>query len=367
MANYSQKIDRLKDRRQGLYAHDGRTFNFAEAQSTSTLRKAEKFTNLAEPEAVKYSIGAMQAVDAEYTSKSFTEGDRVKNQLADGLNNAGIAVTFDYQGSVPLDVHVRGNSDIDLLVLHAGFVTVDAAAQQQYTYTDVPGSAVDSLTVLRQECISVLTRRFWGVTVDTSPSKAIALTGGSLKRDVDVIPSHWHDTLDWKRTGDKRYRDIYVLDSKKSERLKNRPFMHIGQISDKCAQVSGSLRKAIRLLKNLRYDADQEIDISSYDIAAIAWHMSLKELAVPYGVDLLLVERVRLHLKFILDNESYRNTLLVPDSSRQIFDTQAKIVAAWALYREVEQLSEDLARELNPLASYLGLNRSQVLNKAVYL
>ena len=208
--NYSQKIQRLKDRRQGLYSRDG-VFDFVEAIKATA--KVEKFQQLAEPEAVKYAIGAMQAVDSEYTLKSYAEGNRVRDRLAEGLSTAGIPAVFDYQGSVPLDVHVRGNSDIDLLVLHDGFVTVEAAAQAAYAYVDAPGKTpAEELADLRQECIAILERRFWGAKVDSSPSKAITLTGGSLQRAVDVIPSHWHDTLDWKRTGDKRYRDIYVFD-----------------------------------------------------------------------------------------------------------------------------------------------------------
>ena len=363
--NYSQKIQRLKDRRQGLYSRDG-VYNFTEALSAAT--KLEKFQRLTEPEAVKYAIGVMQPVDAEYTQKSYDEGNRVRDRLIEGLTAAYIPAAFDYQGSVPLDVHVRGNSDIDLLVLHAGFVTVDTAVDAAYTYSSYAGkSATQELADLRKECADILERRFWGAKVDTSPSKAISLSGGSLQRAVDVIPSHWHDTLEWKRTSDKRYRDIYVLDAKKSERLKNRPFMHIGLIEDKCLAVRGSLRKCIRLLKNLRYDATKTIDLSSYDIAALAWHMSEQELAVPFGVDLLLVERVRTHLKFALDNAWYRATLFVPDGSRLIFDDAAKVAELEALYREVDQLAADVARELNPLASYADVPRSQVLNKAILL
>lgn len=363
--NYSQKIQRLKDRRQGLYSRDG-VYDFVEAVKATA--KVEKFQQLAEPEAVKYAIGAMQAVDSEYTLKSYAEGNRVRDRLAEGLSAAGIPAAFDYQGSVPLDVHVRGNSDIDLLVLHDGFVTVDAAAQAAYMYVDAPGKTpVEELADLRKECIAILERRFWGAKVDSSPSKAITLTGGSLQRAVDVIPSHWHDTLDWKRTGDKRHRDIFVFDSKAAQRMKNRPFMHIGLIEDKCISVRGGLRKCIRLMKNLRYDASKTIDLSSYDIAAIAWHMTDQELVVPFGVDLLLVERVREHLKLLLDLPAYRDVLLVPDGSRRIFDKPEKADALADLYKEVDQLSADLAREINPLAAFAGLPRHQVLNKAIML
>jgi hypothetical protein len=186
--NYSQKIQRLKDRRQGLYSRDG-AFNFAEALSGTV--KLEKFQQLAEPEAVKYAIGAMQAVDTDYTLKSYAEGNRVRDRLAEGLAAANIPAAFDYQGSVPLDVHVRGNSDVDLLVLHEGFVTVDAAAKTAYSYYDIPGKTpAEELAGLRAEYIAILERRFWGAKVDATPSKAVSLTGGSLQRAVDVIPSH---------------------------------------------------------------------------------------------------------------------------------------------------------------------------------
>lgn len=363
--NYSQKIQRLKDRRQGLYSREG-VYNFAEALSATT--KIEKFQQLAEPEAVKYAIGAMQAVDAEYTRKSYAEGNRVRDRLAEGLSAASIPAMFDYQGSVPLDVHVRGNSDIDLLVLHDGFVTVDAAARAAYSYYDIPNmTPAQWLADLRKECIAILERRFWGAKIDSSPGKAISLSGGSLQREVDVIPSHWHDTIEWKRTGDKRYRDICVFDSKAAQCLKNRPFMHISLIEDKCVAVRGGLRKCIRLLKNLRYDASKTIGLSSYDIAAIAWHMADQNLVVPYGVDLLLVERVRGHLKLLLDVPAYRAMLLVPDGSRPIFDKPDKADALADLYKEVEQLSVDLAREINPIAERAGLPRDQVFSKAILL
>ena len=355
----------MKDRRQGLYTRDG-VYDFVEAIKAQT--KVEKFQQLVEPEAVKYAIGAMQAVDAEYTKKSYEEGNRVRDRLAEGLSTAGIPVAFDYQGSVPLDVHVRGNSDIDLLILHDGFVTVEAAAKAAYSYNDLPGKTPsEELADLRKECIAILERRFWAVKVDSSPSKAITLTGGSLQRAVDVIPSHWHDIFDWKRTGNKRYGDIYVFDSKSAQQVKNRPFMHIGLIEDKCIRVRGGLRKCIRLMKNLRYDASKTIDLSSYDIAAIAWHMTDQELVVPYGVDLLLVERVRAHLKFLLDFSAYRSTVLVPDDSRLIFDKAEKTDALANLYKEVEQLSADLAREINPLAEHSGRPRDQVLSKSILL
>ena len=95
--------------------------------------------------------------------------------------------------------------------------------------------------------------------------------------------------------------------------------------------------------------------------------MTDQELAVPFGADLLLVEPVRAHLKFLLDLPTYRTALFVPDGSRLIFDKPEKVDALAELFKEVEQLSADLAREINPLATYAGLPRHQVLNKAILL
>lgn len=363
--NYSDKIAHLRDRRQGLYTRDG-IYNFTEAVTTS--RKLEKFASINEPESVKYALGAMQRVDDEYTQNTYAEGNRVRDRLAEGLSAASIPVTFEYQGSVPLDVHVRGNSDIDLLVLHDGFITVAPEVNQQYSYNDYKGkSPADELRDLRKESINILERRYYTANVDKSGSKSISLSGGSLKRVVDVVPSHWHDTLAWKQTRDIRHREIRILDSQNGICLKNRPFMHIKTIADKCNVTGGALRKVIRLLKNLRYDASSEIKLSSYDIASIAWHMTPQELAVPFGVDLLLVDRARVHLKYIIDNEVYRTKLWVPDGSRLIYDTQEKLKATAELYKEIEQLANDVYKELDPLAFVYNRPYSQVLAKAIYL
>jgi len=366
---YSQKLRRLADRRHGLYTRDG-AFDFVTAAlSTNLLRKSERYESLAEPEAVKYAVGAMQPVEAAYTLESYTEGGRVRDRLAEGLDAAKIPAAFEFQGSVPLDVHVRGNSDVDLLVLHDAFVTYDDDAKTAFPhlYTGPYGkSAIDELRNLRSECSAILTRRYYGAKVDTSKSKAITLSEGSLKRMVDVVPAHWHNTVQWHQTYDKRNRDIQVYDSKNHLRIRNKPFMHIGLIEDKCKTVQGALRKVIRLLKNLRYDADKPIDLSSYDIAAMAWQMSDKELTVPFRMDLLLVERARLHVQYIINNPLYRDALYVPDGSRKIFDTPEKRTAVQALYKEIERLSEDMAKELNPVAALFG-NRSDVLAKAIQL
>ncbi len=65
----------------------------------------------------RYVLGAMEAVGAKYTQVSKETADKVANQLKDRLARAGIRAQFELQGSVPLNVHIKGVSDVDLLAL----------------------------------------------------------------------------------------------------------------------------------------------------------------------------------------------------------------------------------------------------------
>lgn len=62
-------------------------------------------------------IGAIQAVDQRYTEIG-VKLQRIENQLKTRLTNHGLATEYKLQGSVPLDIHIKGVSDVDLLVIH---------------------------------------------------------------------------------------------------------------------------------------------------------------------------------------------------------------------------------------------------------
>lgn len=366
--NYFDKLNRLQSRRQGI-TDSGRTALKAYASESYAADSApilERFADIAEPESVKYALGSMQPVDYSYTKNSYDEAERVRARLAEGLAAERIRVAFEYQGSVPLDVHIKGNSDIDLLVLHDQFVTVEPALNDSPSYNSYQGgSPVAELSRLRQESIAILNRRYPEANVDTSGSKSISISGGSLRRTVDVVPAHWHDTLVWRESREKSDRHLYIFDSHKNVRLINQPFKHIKMVKDKCDANSGGLRKVIRLLKNLRSDATKDINISSYDITSIAYHMSPTELSVPFGVDLLLVERARNHLKFIIDNQYYRDLLYVPNGSRKIYDSPEKLQQTISLHAEVSQLAEDIYKELMATVTSRGRTRDQLLARTI--
>ena len=70
---------------------------------------------------LKYITLAMNGVSPEYTNKSREAGEKVKLHLQDIL----LDVEYQYQGSVMTNTHIKGYSDIDLLVISNKFHTID--------------------------------------------------------------------------------------------------------------------------------------------------------------------------------------------------------------------------------------------------
>jgi hypothetical protein len=126
------------------------------------MRKAmmtEAYEQRTDRRAIRYALGAMQAVGAEYTKNSIEEGDRIKEKLRTSLLGE-IDVDFRYQGSVPLDIHIKGVSDIDLLVLRDDFFSYDASGERALAgkyKNPIPDSILLRLQTLRSRCIEILT------------------------------------------------------------------------------------------------------------------------------------------------------------------------------------------------------------------
>jgi hypothetical protein len=295
--------------------------------------------------AIKYAIGAMQPIDQAYTDNTYREGERVRNQLEKNLGGHSLVCEFDYQGSVTNDTHIRARSDIDLLTLHCAFVSLDPPQRPSRPYH---GHPVDDLLLLRLASIAVLKAQFPGATVDFTGSKSVCIEGGSLRRKIDVVVSNWCDTNEYARTRMKRDRGIHILDAHKRERLRNLPFLHNDRLHNKDQRTVGGYRKAVRLLKSLKYDSDAGVDLSSYDIAAIVYAMTDQSLMVMRGMELVLVDSCKQHLDFLANNQPYRQSLEVPNGTRKVFCAGgATLTGLNQLRREVDQLRYDIENDLS--------------------
>jgi hypothetical protein len=276
----------------------------------------EAYDKIQEDETIKYVVGTMQPIDKEYTQKTFDEGDRIKSQLHSQLNAVTEQAEFRYQGSVSNDTHIKVHSDLDLLVIDQDFVSIEPPATPTIPFS---GDPLAELKALKARCASLLRKAFPAVKVDDSPGKCIALSGGSLRREIDVVIANWWDTTEYRNYGYEFFRGVKILDSSENMRHENKPFYHNQLLENKDREVSGNLRKVIRFLKSLKYDADEELRISSYDISAIAWNMPNTSLDVKRGQELVLVENTKTYLQSLIDNDLKRSILMVPNGTRAVF------------------------------------------------
>jgi hypothetical protein len=175
--NINNRLSQLAKRRRGTdrlnrVAMDSRQEILAKSLLQESWQKRAKGQSY-----TQYVLGSMQEVGADYTRISLETAERVGNQLRSGLEAVGITAGFRLQGSVPLNVHIRGVSDVDVLTLDESFFTYSTAGMlsQSNFYSGVPTqrTSLAVLLNLRTECEKILTARYPAATVDTSGGKAV--------------------------------------------------------------------------------------------------------------------------------------------------------------------------------------------------
>jgi hypothetical protein len=300
--------------------------------------------------ATKYAIGAMQEVDPIYTRVSIETGERIENQLSKKLLAEGISAVFRLQGSVPLNIHIKGVSDVDLLVIEQQILMYDQHGSRASTYTHPRTDSLDVLRNLRKVAEDILDDAFPKANVVKENAKSIKVTGGSLARDVDVVPAIWWDTANYQNTQIESDRGVAILDKNIPKKIYNTPFLHIKLISDRCQQTFGGLRKSIRLLKNIKADAEEDgksINLSSFDITSIMYHCDVSRLQKGYFHELAILSETQYWLDYLWSNYDYAKTLFVPDETRKIFDNDEKRNDLLKLSLEIDDLLKEVAKELN--------------------
>ncbi|HEV7403830.1 MAG TPA: hypothetical protein VGO11_12915 [Chthoniobacteraceae bacterium] len=311
-----------------------------------TFAKAAEVDN----ESYEWLIEATKPIEEKYTNETFAQGDRVRDQLKNNLSITHDS-EFEYQGSVTSDTHVQYHSDIDLLVLNGVYTTYDGGYPVSNPVSNEV--VVDSLLDLRKDSVKILKTQFWKATVDESGNKAVAISGGSLTRDIDVVFCNWWDTKAYLENKVRANRGIQVLDVDSTTRIGNKPFLHNWYINDKDTRVGGGLRKVIRLLKNLKYDKEPNASISSYDIAALGFEMQDSDLIVAPGSYLALAKNASAYLNGLINNSQLRDSLYVPNGTRKIFGTDgASLASLKEITSELDLLLADIPRDLSNIISF---------------
>lgn len=308
----------------------------------------EAFDGLSESEAVKYLAGAMEPIPPTYTANTIKEADRVQNQITKGLEVVGLCAEFELQGSVVKNTHIRGYSDVDLLVVDSRFISLGPPQKVSAPYA---GNVVEDLLQIRTTVINRLTSSFPEATVDSSGPKSVKISGGSLKRTVDVVPGNWYHTAQYTETQNRLLLAVQILDAHKKVRGEHDLlFLHGAWLNDQEQKTCGNGKKLIRLLKSLKYESSLgKAAMSSYDIESIVFRMDEGELKkFARGQELALALHCYSWLHQLDQGQQLRESLDTPDQKRKIF------ADGFATLTQLRDLKTDLGQLLNEIQQGLA-------------
>ena len=358
----SKRLGRLQERRSGM----DRFMALDETARADALTKSftpERWQKRAATNKpyTRYALGAMQEVGPDQTRISLDTAERVGWQLNQGFIAAGRDVEFRLQGSVPLNVHIRRYSDVDLLTLDQNYRTYapgGVRAIRGFYSTPTSETGTQRLAKVRAEAERILRASYPAATVDTSGSKAINISGGSLARAVDVVPSHWFDTAEWQSSQQDADHAVTILDKSVPKTIDNWPFLHIEKVRQRCESTLGGVRKAIRLAKNVKNDAEAdgaEITLPSFDVAGLMYHADRSLLLAGATYELAILAEAQRWLDYLYNNRAVAEGLRTPDNTRCIIDSPAKFDGLMKLSIELDDLLREVAKEQAP---WLGADPS---------
>ena len=360
--NFDQRLSRLENRRKGIdltYSFDSLNEGITSYHEFNNLKASkENWQTISNKKSIRYVAGAMQEVGKRYTEISIETAIRIQKQLEPKLlNTYGIETVCRLQGSVPLNVHIKGVSDVDLLILDKYHYRSEKNLEQ------FRSNDIKILNNLRSICIHELKKSYPAAKVDSGGAKCITLSGGSLPRDVDIIPSHWVETIEYKNENKIYQRGVNILDSKTPSTLMNLPFKHIYLVDFRCKYLTdGNLKKSIRLCKTVKADLieeGQKIYLSSFDLASIMYHANTSNLKKGRNYALAIVLETQRFFDYLYHNPTERQFLYTPDNSRRIFDTKDKedslLFMSIALDNLVKELLKDIDWTFNAGLNYFPL------------
>lgn len=325
---------------------------------------SDELSSISYSDILKYIRYAMKGVEPEYTQRSRLAGERVQNHLKENLSD----VVYKYQGSVMTNTHIKGTSDIDLLVICDKFYTFDRKSintvltteslKSQLNYTQVQklkseidnsgysGNALADLKKNRTDSENTLIPIY--DICDISHSKAIKITNKSLNRDVDIVIANWYDGVtSVLKDKDFDFRGIQVYNKElNSKGDPDYPFLSIKRINDRSSETNGRLKKMIRFLKNLKADSKLEIKLTSYDINAICYDIktSLYKNLSFYELVPIIYNQMR---KIATDNRK-ADDLVSVDGREYIFKNKpTKKENLKLLLTEIEAILVDLKKIIN--------------------
>ena len=290
--NYQKRLKNIQNRR------------FDKELNESILSKS--FSSSSIPQSVKYLMESMKEIDSKYNDRTIEAAESVKEHLEDNLN-LNFDCVYRTQGSVMTSTNIKNYSDIDLLTIIDEYYYFEKSLESNNLYTDPD---LDIIT-LRDQSEKIMDN-IYDDEVDKTGTKSITIFDKSLKRKVDIIFCFWFNKR-YEESRDEFYRGIYLFDFCNKEKIKDYPFAHIDEVNSKGDLTNDGSRKCIRLLKSLKEDADEEINLSSFHLTSIVHSIENSQIDHRTVDELQLAIETSNEIDNLISCSSYRKSIKSPN------------------------------------------------------
>ena len=143
-------------------------------------------------------------------------------------------------------------------------------------------------------------------------------------------------------------RGVRIFDKNVPETLVNLPFLHMKLIGDEDDLLDGALKKAIRLAKNVKNDAEDDktaAKLTSFDVAALTYHCDFGNLSRARYYELAVLAELQRFYDWCYHHEASAKQLMTPDGTRTVINTNEKMSAVKTISVELDKLAQRVAEE----------------------
>ncbi|MEQ9008009.1 MAG: hypothetical protein RLP12_09010, partial [Ekhidna sp.] len=198
-------------------------------------------------------------------------------------------------------------------------------------------------------------------SVDYSDKTRIRVTAQKPTCEIDVLPSMWINSAEYAKTKNEIYRGIAEFDFKNKKVKKYLPFLNIARINAKDQHTNGNLKALSRLLKSLRSDSHDKIELKDSEINAMIYHMPETDLSVPHNKVISLLPKVSALLTKLSTDMNYFGRMLSPSEKDRVFGGRPE------KQEEVKKLNTELSLLIDNLKKDLEANNKSLQSEIEYL
>lgn len=315
--DYSLLIENLKGRR------------YDEALREPVL--SDGFNQSTLPDSVKYALESMLEIDVSYAYKVYNNSRRIHEIINKGLTERGIEVEYRYQGALKTFTNILLYGDVEIIVI-------------KKEASDKPHQDVQQLG---SELMDILSGEHNFKSLDFSDKTRIRITAQKPTCEIDILPSVWVDTGEFKKTKNEIYRGIVEFDFVNRQVKKYLPFLNIARYNAMDHRTGGVLKSLSRLLLTLKKDSEETISLRGTEINALLYAIPEGDLKVEKNSILSLLPVVEAQLLNLAVDEEHFKSLTSPSKMEKVFASRPeKKDELSKLYRALQVLTKDIQKDL---------------------